>query len=126
MKLTPNFKASELFVSESYPHLVDDWAKIPLAHQNNVRAIVNRLQVIRDILGRPITITSGYRGPALNKEVKGDPNSYHLTGSAVDFVVSGMSAKAVQSRLDAWWGGGLGYGKGFTHIDLGPKRRFNY
>ena len=126
MQLTPNFKASEFFVSESYPHLVDSWGKIPLAHQNNLRAIANRLQVIRDLLGRPITITSGYRGPKLNEAVKGASKSYHLTGSAVDFVVSGMSAKAVQSRLDAWWGGGLGYGSGFTHIDLGPKRRFGY
>nr|UWI30843.1 MAG: Peptidase M15 [Bacteriophage sp.] len=42
------------------------------------------LDPARKELGRPITVTSGYRSPELNKEVGGVSNSQHLTGCAAD------------------------------------------
>lgn len=47
---------------------------------------VNLLQPIRDDVGRPIRVNSGYRSPALNAAVGGVKNSAHLTGYAVDIV----------------------------------------
>lgn len=57
--------------------------------------IVYCLQPIRDMLGKPMIITSGYRNAAVNKLTGGADNSQHLKGQAVDFVVSGMTNKDV-------------------------------
>lgn len=42
------------------------------------------LDPARKELGSPITVTSGYRSPELNKAVGGVSNSQHLTGCAAD------------------------------------------
>lgn len=61
--------------------------------QTEVDNIVNtleQLQKIRDKLGSPITITSGYRGPNVNSKVGGAKQSDHLSGMAADFVCPGF------------------------------------
>lgn len=50
--------------------------------------VINILQPLRDYLGKPIKVTSGFRSPALNKAVSGSPKSQHLTGNAADIVLS--------------------------------------
>jgi len=95
------------------------------------RAIVRmagKMQTVRSWLGdRPVTITSWYRPPAVNKAVGGARNSTHLQGHGVDFVVAGLSPGQVQRILDPKWGGGLGYGRSFTHLDdRGYRARWNY
>lgn len=52
--------------------------------------IVYCLQPIRDKLGKPMIITSGYRNTEVNKLVGGATNSQHLKGQAADFIVSGV------------------------------------
>ena len=44
------------------------------------------MQEVRDLLGHPIRITSGYRCSELNKLVGGSKSSQHLQGLACDFV----------------------------------------
>lgn len=44
------------------------------------------MQEIRDLLGKPIIITSAYRCPELNKAVGSKPSSQHLQGLACDFI----------------------------------------
>lgn len=68
-------------------------------------------------------ILSWCRCPDHNAEVGGVSNSYHLRGLAVDFTVRNMSPQQVRKVLKDW-PGGLGAYKGFTHIDLGPYRRW--
>ena len=46
--------------------------------------VTNVLQPVRDKLGFPMTITSGYRSPALNRLVGGESTSQHLKGEAAD------------------------------------------
>lgn len=46
----------------------------------------NVLQPLRNYLGVPIIITSGYRCAALNKRIGGVVNSQHVLGQAADFV----------------------------------------
>lgn len=45
------------------------------------------LQPLRDAIGRPVYINSGYRSKSLNAWVGGVPNSYHLRGLAADIHV---------------------------------------
>ena len=46
----------------------------------------NVLQPVRDELGFPLTITSGYRCNKVNNLVKGSKNSDHLYGFAADII----------------------------------------
>ncbi|MDY6979200.1 MAG: D-Ala-D-Ala carboxypeptidase family metallohydrolase [Pseudomonadota bacterium] len=48
------------------------------------------LQPLRDHLGRPITITSGYRPEEVNRLIGGSSNSQHIQCLAGDYVVPGM------------------------------------
>lgn len=56
----------------------------------NLCAIVNNiLQPLRDAMGEPIKIGSGYRSYALNKAVGGVQNSQHMKGEAADLCIDG-------------------------------------
>ncbi|NEO26699.1 MAG: DUF882 domain-containing protein [Kamptonema sp. SIO4C4] len=105
-------------------------SRIPVnaAVTNNIIAMAKRMDEVRNKLGdRPITITSWYRPPQVNRAVGGARNSTHLRGHGVDFIVSGLSPREVQRELDPWWNGGLGYGHTFTHLDnRGYRARWNY
>lgn len=78
---------------------------------------------------RPITITSWYRPPDVNRQQGGVSNSFHLLGHAVDFLVGGVFPLDVYRRLNNWHGGqgGLGRSSDFTHLDLrGYAARWEY
>lgn len=112
---TPNFSWAELLGSCPRP---TDMATCYQLHM-----LAQRLQAVRDVLKRPIIITSGYRNVSHNRAVGGHPNSYHVRGMAADIVVPGLSARQVQQQLSRW-SGGLGCYPSFTHVDIGPKRRW--
>lgn len=60
-----------------------------LAH---LRALVREiLDPLREHLGRPIMITSGFRSEAVNRAVNGSATSQHRLGQAADFHVQGMT-----------------------------------
>jgi hypothetical protein len=46
----------------------------------------NMLEKIREVLGYPIIVTSGYRSHAVNRAVGGVEGSHHGTGQACDFI----------------------------------------
>lgn len=48
---------------------------------------VKKIDEIRDLIARPLLITSGFRTPAHNTKIGGKPNSAHLRGLAVDLSV---------------------------------------
>lgn len=50
-------------------------------------AFIDRLQVFRDIYGKPLIVVSGFRCEEHNAEVGGSLNSDHLYGKAVDLRV---------------------------------------
>mgnify|MGYP004448070695 CR=1 FL=1 len=79
MKLTTNFSLSEF----------ETGGKIPEDLMRNVKMLAANLQTIRDEIGKPIRIHSGYRTPANNTGVK---RSQHLLAKAADLRVSGMKA----------------------------------
>ena len=50
--------------------------------------VMNGVQKLRDMDGRPIVLTSGYRCPKGNRAVGGVEDSYHMSGRAVDIRTS--------------------------------------
>ena len=59
------------------------------------------LQPLRDHLGVPVVITSGYRCRRLNRLVGGVPNSQHIAGEAADFWVQGFKFQVPGSKPGA-------------------------
>ena len=52
---------------------------------DNLTALVdNVLDPLRELIGMPIHVSSGYRSAAVNKAVKGAANSQHTKGEAAD------------------------------------------
>ena len=52
----------------------------------NLADTARRMDLIRDLLAKPITVVSGYRSPPLNTAIGGATHSAHMTGHAVDFI----------------------------------------
>ena len=62
----------------------------PLAREN-VKALVSEvLDPVREKLGMPIVVNSGYRCEKHNKDVGGVKNSQHLKGEAADLTCSDL------------------------------------
>ena len=83
--ITKNISLNELLASNTAKrHNIDNMPNQAIL-QNLIDASVNFYQPVREILGVPIIITSGYRSPALNKAVGGSATSAHMSGFAIDF-----------------------------------------
>lgn len=55
----------------------------------NIETLVKEiLDPLREILGKPVYIRSGYRSPKLNRLVGGVPTSQHTKGEAADIACS--------------------------------------
>ena len=94
-----------------------------------IRKLAAELDKLRRQFG-PISVTSWYRPPAINAAVGGVSNSQHLQGHAADIYVTTTSGQQFEDWLVNNWQGGVGKGiasgRGFTHVDLGPRRVWNY
>ncbi|MCQ2245458.1 MAG: D-Ala-D-Ala carboxypeptidase family metallohydrolase [Bacteroidaceae bacterium] len=87
MQLTKNFKLVEFEKSDTAQRKGID-NSIPADLIPNLKALCeNVLQPLRDYVGVPVKISSGYRSPALNKAVGGSASSQHMKGEAADIVI---------------------------------------
>lgn len=81
------------------------------------------LDTLRDKIGEPIYINSGYRTPEHNKAVGGSTLSYHMYGMAADIRTDGHTPKQLYTILDEMlkgWGG-LEEHETFLHVDVRTK-----
>lgn len=62
--------------------------------------LVSILDILRNQVGKPVHINSGYRTPTRNMAVGGAKYSYHMRGMAADIRVNGMSAKELANKLN--------------------------
>lgn len=124
MKLTKNFTRQEFDCK--------DGNVVPDKYIPNCQEVANNLQVLRDELGVPVTITgSGYRTPSHNKKVGGAKNSQHLPCKAADINAEGYTPKDLAAEIEKlikakkMKQGGIGIYPGFVHYDIrGTKARW--
>jgi zinc D-Ala-D-Ala carboxypeptidase len=85
---------------------------------------LDKLQALRDKLGRPILLTSAYRSPEHNRTVGGAKNSKHMLGIAFDVRMENQDPQKFEAAARAVGFAGFGYypKQGFMHIDTGAKR----
>lgn len=114
LKLTPNFALGEFVRSEHIDELTP-----PVLKQ--LEFLTQRMQVVRDIIGRPIKITSGWRPDWYNKKIGGSSSSYHVKGMACDWTTTQLKEVAYLLRN---WEGGFNYyvSSNFIHTDIRPNK----
>jgi uncharacterized protein YcbK (DUF882 family) len=86
--------------------------------------LLNRLDVVRDRFGAPITVLSGYRSPYHNAVVGGAPLSRHVIGDAVDISTVNLDKDYLEQLARNEGFTGFGYYRTFLHIDLGRPRKW--
>ena len=109
LNLSPNFKVKEFRCKDGSDKVLIDIN------------LVEKLQELRNYLGKPITILSGYRTFSYNKQCGGADNSYHLKGQAVDIYCSGVKPIVIALFAEFNGLGGIGIylnrSQEFVHID---------
>ena len=87
---------------------------------------LDKLQALRDRLGKPLIVRSAYRSPAHNRAVGGAARSKHLDGTAFDIAMTNHDPVAFEAAARAVGFKGFGFypRSGFMHIDLGPARQW--
>lgn len=123
MQVTKNFNLNEFNSKCGRP--------MPGNIKKNIIEVIKNLQVIRDEVKVPISITSGYRSPEHNAKVKGAKDSQHVKGTAVDFKVQGLTPKEVALIVEKLIKegkikqGGIGIYPSWVHYDTrGIKARW--
>lgn len=128
MQLTTNFWLSEFSCHDKAN------TQVPSKYLNNVKELANNLQILRDYLGEPIHINSGYRTPEYNASLDGSATkSQHLLAKAADIIVTSKSPKQLHAIIEKlikegkMKEGGLGLYKTFVHTDVrGTKSRWDF
>ena len=87
---------------------------------------LDKLQALRDRLGKPLIIRSAYRSPEHNRRVGGATRSKHMDGTAFDIAMANHDPVAFEAaaREVGFQGFGFYPRSGFIHIDLGPARQW--
>ena len=102
MVITENFSLSEFEKSETAERLGID-NRIPNEAQLNLRTLCAKvLQPLRDLYGKPLTISSGYRCEELNRAVGGVPTSQHRLGEAADVTCDAECGMRNAELLRLW------------------------
>jgi len=119
-KIADNFKWGEFWSNSVKGIKIEPPEELYLS----IATMAIQLQKVRDIINKPIIITSGYRTPKWNKIVKGAKNSYHMKGMAVDSRPIGMDIReyiCYLLRYTSFNGFGIYTYSNFIHSDLRPN-----
>lgn len=114
VELTRHFKVKEFACKDgSQVVFIDDY-------------LYTILEILRNKLGKPIIVTSGYRTPEWNKKCEGAKYSYHMRGMAADIRVEGMSAKQIANKLNAIVPEGCGIivYENWVHFDVRTGKKY--
>jgi uncharacterized protein YcbK (DUF882 family) len=116
LQLTKNFKLSEFMCNDGSQELMLDMN------------LVNKLQLMREKLGKPIVVVSAYRNSVYNAKVGGAPKSQHVNGKAADIKVNGISPLDIAFVAESVGFKGIGVythdGNSFTHVDTRETKSY--
>ena len=88
-KLSEHFSLGEFVRSSTAQRMGIDNTPDAEAIENLRNLCTKVLEPLREHLGQPVVITSGFRSKRLNEVVGGVKNSQHLRGEAADLMVEG-------------------------------------
>ena len=116
MKLTENFSLWEFKCR--------DGTDVPDELMDNVKLLAQNLQVLRDYVGKPVRVISGYRSPTYNRKIGGARRSQHMLAKAGDIKISGLTPSKIKAiivkliREGKMMKGGVGLYRTFVHYDV--------
>jgi zinc D-Ala-D-Ala carboxypeptidase len=85
LRLTPHFTLAQLIHSKTATKKrIDNTPPIKIIR--NLKQLAEGLEEVRELLGYPLAISSGYRCKVLNSAVGGSETSQHVQGLAADFI----------------------------------------
>lgn len=85
MKLSPHFSLEELTHSNTATRLgIDNTPTVEII--DNLTYLAGELEYVRNILGHPMLVSSGFRCHVLNNHLGSKRTSSHTKGLAVDFI----------------------------------------
>ncbi len=128
MLLVPHFSLEELAVTNTskYQRKNLEEAKQLMGKMYQLAGFAER---VREIVGHPLIVTSGFRCKELNSFVGGSANSQHLLCEAIDIVCNKMTVKSLYSKIK---NSDLKYeqmiietnskGSQWLHISIGSKK----
>lgn len=117
-ELTKNFQLHEFACNDK------GRTQVPCDLIPNVTRLADQLQVIRDYIGIPMHINSGYRTKAYNTSVGGSPKSQHLEAKAADLTTQKYTPKQLATIIKKLikekkiLQGGVGIYPSFVHYDI--------
>ena len=98
MNLTPHFTIEELATTSNTKYQKLNLLKAQ-EQMGKMYMLAGFAERVREIIGRPVIITSGYRCQELNKAVGGAITSQHLFCEAIDIVVKNMTTEEVFNKI---------------------------
>ena len=113
-QLTKHFKVKEFACKDNSPVVfIDEY-------------LYEILEILRNKLGKPVIITSGYRTPEWNKKCNGAKYSYHMRGMAADIRVNGIAPKEIAKKLDEIVPEGCGIivYNNWVHFDVRTEKKY--
>jgi putative chitinase len=100
---------------------------------DNLYRLMHTMDQVRETLGKPVRITSGYRSPAVNAAIGGSKTSDHMAGLACDFVAGDDPLIICQRIIDSglefdqliaeFRGDAKRGGAKWVHLGIGPRMR---
>lgn len=130
MQLTEHFSLSE-FTATDYA-LSNLPSEIEL---ERIKRMATVMEEVRQVLGHPVIITSGFRSDAVNRAAGGADNSSHRLGLAVDFKCPGYGTPLqicmaiidagirFDQMIDEYKRRADGSISNWVHLGIGPKSR---
>ena len=98
MQLSKNFSFDELTVT-SRTSLQKSNRTSAKSFIKQLKYTAGALEEIRELLGVPMTVTSGFRMPILNKAVGGSATSKHTQGLCADVIPIGISVNEAFEKI---------------------------
>ena len=89
-------------------------------------AALDKLQALRDRVGKPLIVHSAYRSSDYNRNVGGARHSMHLQGAAFDISMANHDPVEFETAARAVGFTGFGFypRQNFMHIDIGQARQW--